>query len=359
MKKHEIVISSVQFDPAIEAAIGKTDRELKELAVKNAKHFARRNLPAPGGDHLPNYTGELKTGYEKLAADVFQRLQPAAHFPEAKIDHDLFREKDKELSDKIGTLKEQNHTDEYEMGDFNPGTIYQRIQWAVVATLITMVGEVLFNTKAFQVTGENLLFALILSISISFAVFIFSHMVPLLYKAARTKLQRRLILGGSLLVVIGLFTALAIFRSSYLASHDVHISPVYFVIINLFFFMVSGLLSYFVLPNWSEIKQNASKIKLYRAIARRHKAIKQIGQQRDDYKQALSDRTRQRIRLVHTANYSADIFRKMYRESVEVFKRTNLAYRTDGYAPDCFAEPVDEADINDVSLNVVSQNRKA
>src|ERR1035437_6873576 len=119
-----------------------------------------------------------------------------------------------------------------------------------IATLIISIGEIMFNTKSFQVTGENMLFALILSISVSFAVFVFSHIAPFLYKSRKTTFQRRLVLFGSLLFVTGLFTALAIFRSTYLANHDVHIDPFYFVIINLFFFVVSALLSFFVLPSW-------------------------------------------------------------------------------------------------------------
>ena len=184
-------------------------------------------------------------------------------------------------------------------------------------------------------------------------------MVPLLYKAAHTKLQRRLILAGAMLLVTGLFTALAIFRSQYLASHEVYISPGYFVLINQFFFIVSGLLSFFVLPTWAEIKQNAALIRLHRTILKRRKKIERLKQEREANRHQLSEKTKERIRLVHTANYSADVFRKMYKQSIEVFKRTNLTYRTDGRAPDCFSEVVEEADIHDVSLNVITQNRKA
>lgn len=359
MKSNEIIISSLQLDPAIADLVEKKDSELKTLAVKNAKHFARRNLPAALGDRLANYTGELKTGYEKLSAEIFQKLQPAAHFPEAKIDHDFYKEKDNELGEKINSLQHLNHQDEYELGDFSPASIYQRIRIAAVSTFIIMLGEILFNTKSFQITGENLLFALILSISVSFAVFVFAHIVPMLYKAARTKLQRRIVIGGSALLVTALFTALAVFRSEYLASHEVYISPGYFVLINLFFFTVSALLSFFVLPNWKELKENASRIKTYRAMLKRTALINELKKEREANKATLAEKTKQRIRLVHTANYSAETFRRMYHESAEVFKRTNLAYRTDGKSPDCFSQKSEEPDIQDVSFNLNVPNRKA
>src|SRR5665213_1793827 len=244
MKSTAITVASVQVDPATESLIRTKDAALKELSAKNAEHFARRNQPLPAGDTFMHYVGELKSGYEQLAADVFLHLQPDANFPEAKIDADFYREKDGILETEINALKHQNENDEYHIGKSRPGIVLSRIQWATIATLIIMLGEVLFNTKAFQVIGDNLLFALFLSISASVAVFIFSHMVPLLYKEAKKRWQKWMVILASLFLITSLFTALTIFRSSYLASHDVYIKPFYFVIINLFFFIVSGLLSF-------------------------------------------------------------------------------------------------------------------
>jgi hypothetical protein len=358
MKSTEITIPTVQVDPAIESTIRKADAALKELAAKNAEHFAKRNLPAPVGDTLAHYTGELKSGYEKIAADVFQHLQPAAHFPEAKIDADFFREKDGSIDKEISEHEHQNQNDEYSLGNFNPGLITSRIRWAVIATLIITFGEIMFNTKALQVIGGSMILALILSISVSFAVFLFSHLVPFLYKAAKNKLQRWLVILISLFLITSLFTALAIFRTAYLASHDVYIKPIYFVVINLFFFVVSSLLSFFVLPTWQEIKQNAHKLKIHLAIGKRKKRIEQLKKEKEVIRQTISERTKHRIRVVHCANYSAERFRKMYQESIAIFKRTNLAYRTDRCTPDCFSQLTEEPDITDVSLNLNASNRK-
>lgn len=244
-------------DPVLEDLLQKRDSALKILVEKNAKTFAQRNLPAPSGDNLLNYTSEIKAGYEKMAAEAFHYLQPDAHFPEAKADAEYFRDKIKSLDAEINDKEAQNKIDQMSLQDFAQNNIPSRILWAMVSTLIITLGEIMFNTKAFQVTGESLLFALILSICISMAVFLFAHITPMLYKAATTKIIRISVVVGALLLVTCLFTALAIFRSTYLASHDVHVEPVYFVIINLFFFIVSALISFFVLPSWTEIKQNA------------------------------------------------------------------------------------------------------
>ena len=357
MKKHEITISNGNVhDPVIENMIQKKESELKELSQKNAKHFAKRNLPNAEGDDLSHYTGELKAGCEKLAAEVNFKLQPSAHFPEAKTDAEYFKDKYEKLGTEIKEKEAQNRNDEYELHDFDQSSIPTRVSWALVGTIIITVGEIMFNTKAFQVTGESLLFALILSICISFAVFIFAHISPFLYKGARTKLQRRLVIAGSLFLVTVLFIALAIFRSSYLAEHDIHIKPFYFVIINLFFFIVSALLSFFVLPSWVEIKQNAMRLKIFYAIKKRKKEIEQLKIEIEKMKETILERTKLRMRIAHHSNYAADRIRKMYWELLGIFKTTNLTYRTDGKTPDCFGDVLPDPDINDFNYTITTTN---
>ena len=333
------------YDPKLEEIILQKDAELKELARKNAKHFAKQNLPAPTGDTLPPYTGELKTGYEKMASEVLHQLQPEAGFPEAKLDADHFKEKDKILESEIKDREDKNRTDEYEMGNVNHGSIYKRMLWAVIITSIITFGEIVFNTKAFQIIGENMLLALFISISVSIAVLTFAHMTPLLYKGADNPIKKRAVVIGSILFVTSVFTVLAIFRSEYLANHDVHINPIYFVIVNLFFFVVSSLISYFAMPTWNEIKENAKHLKVLTEINKRKKEIEQFKKEREEIKKTILERTKERLRLVHYANYANERICKMYFETLEVFKTTNLTFRTDKLVPECFSEMILEPNI--------------
>ncbi len=339
-----IASGSIQ-DTVLEEMIQKRDSELKEQTRKNAKHFARQNLPAPESDNISHYTGEIKAGYEKLASEVMHYLQPEAHFPEAKMDADFFKEKDKNLENEIKVREDNNRNDEYEMGNFNHGSIVKRMIWAGILSLIVTLGEIIFNTKAFQVTGESMLFALILSFSVSVAVLAFAHFSTFLYKGAKTTLQRRLILFGCLTFVTIVFSVLAIFRSEYLADHEVHINPSYFVVVNLFFFIVSAFLSFFILPTWTEIKQNTQHLLTLKRINKRKKEIGKLKQERQEIKKTVLERTKDRLRVIHYANSANDRIRKMYFETLEIFKSTNLMYRTDKIIPECFSQQVSEPDI--------------
>jgi len=359
MKSQSITLASRSHDPDLEESIKKKHEELKELARKNAKHHARRNLPDPADDTLAHYVGDLKSGYEKMAAENLQRLQPAAHFPEAKMDAEYFREKVANLNTEITAKENQNQTDEYELGSFNPGTIPLKIRMAVISSMILFVGEVLYNAKSFQLIVENLLLALVLSISISFAVLAASHFAAFLYKESKTKFRRGMVVVCSLSIIIIVFIAIALIRTKYLEGHDVHLNPFYFVVFNLFFFIVSSLLSFFILPTWTEVKQEFRHIKLHYAVKKRKEEIEQLKSEIEKIKEIILERTKHRIRIGHYSNYFADTIRKMYYEAVEIFKSTNLIHRSDRKTPACFSDALAEPNIDDISFTMITANGKS
>ena len=232
--------------------IHKAYSEIIDLTKKNSKHFALRNLPPATGDNLEHFTGDIKSKCEKLAMEVLHYLLPDSHFLEAGIDDEFFNSKVRQIDDELIEKKHQNDNDNYELNDFDQSSIISRIRWAIIGTLIISIGEVVYNTKALQIIGDNMLIALILSICVSIAVFFFEHVTPLVYKGAKKVSHRIVTIILSLTIVTSLFIVLGVFRSKYLALHGLHISPIYFVIVNLFFFIVSTLLSFFVLPSWTE-----------------------------------------------------------------------------------------------------------
>src|SRR5580700_2255104 len=140
------VLASSYSNPELENNIRKKDTALKELARKNAIHFAKSNRPQPKGDNLEPYIGDIKSGYEDLAAYIHQYLQPITHLPELKMDAEWAKGKKKELESDIEKLEGQNHNDEYELGNYTPGNILSRIRTAVLITALIGMGEVVFNT---------------------------------------------------------------------------------------------------------------------------------------------------------------------------------------------------------------------
>ncbi len=359
MRHRAIVIASGRQDAVLEEKINNTSAILKEMARRKAKHFAARNQPAPIGDVLSHYTDEFKAGCEQRYAEVCLLLLPASNFPDAKIDHDHFKEKENALNQQIKTKENENLNDHHELSEFDPKGFSNRITIAGILTFIILLGEILFNAKAFQVTGENFLFALVISISTSVGVFLFAHMAPFLYKEAKTVIKRRVIIFSSLALALVLFTALAIFRSTYLETNNVHIKPIYFVVINLFFFIVSALLSYFVLPAWHELKEHSIHLKQHKKVLVREKEIKQLKDAKEELQSNHVLLTKHRVRSVYTANYVAERFRKLYWECLAIFKSTNLACREDRETPDCFSQNLPEPDITETTIHQLNSNKKS
>lgn len=355
--KNQLSISPRQEDPALEKIIQLKDAELKEMARRNARHFAKRNLPSPTEGEFSHFTGDIKTGYEKLYAEVYKAKQPDAHFPEAKMDGDYFKDKDAGLSNKIKTLEDENHTDKYELENFHQGILPLKLWLVLVGTLVIFSGEVVFNAKAFQVITESLLFALVLSVAISFCVLVGSHYAAFRYKDARTTFKRRMIVLCSLASATIVFIVIARIRSLYLLNHDIDINPLYFVVFNLFLFVISAVLSFALLPTWHEVKEEIKHLRLDQAVKKRERQIEALHSERGKIRDIVLERTKQRMRIVHYMNDTAEQIRKMYFETIEVFKNTNLIYRTDRKTPDCFSQIPDEPNIEDVTLSFISTNR--
>jgi hypothetical protein len=214
----------IHHDPELEKHLNQKHFANKQLARKNATVAGNRNLPSLVGDTLDNYIGDIKAAYEELAAFVHQRLQPDAHLPNVRRKNERAEDKSSELDTEIGIRENQNSDDAFQLEGFHPEHIVTRFKIAVVTTLILCLGEIVFNAQAFQFTGENKISALIIAFSISLGVVFFSHLVPLAFKMVNTTLKRRIVLFGSLALVIGVFIVLAYLRNIMYAHENITIT---------------------------------------------------------------------------------------------------------------------------------------
>ena len=343
--------------PAIEDLICNGEAEITQLAIKRAKHLAQSNQPAPTGDKLDPYIGEIRTASEKLAAKFAHQLQPAKHLPQGKMDIDIAEEKVATLLKEIEAKQKQNQNDLYEIDHFNPKSFQTILTWGSLLTGIIFIGEILFNTKAFLITGDNLLFALIISFSISVAVALAAHVAAFLYKKAKNAFQRRLVTFISLAIMTIVFLALSMLRTAYLEKHDVHISPVYFVIFNLFFFIISSVASFGILPGWEAVLKNLHDLRIYKGVQKRKKFIRKLNEEKEKIKEIIVEKSKLRLSIIYYAKYGSEWIHKIHKHGVEAFKSTNLTYRSDKKTPDCFSDVIPEPDIEDITKLINFKNK--
>lgn len=347
MKPKEITLSQGQYDHYLEQLIITRHPELTELARKNGRHFGRINKPDPFGDKLTPFISDIKAGYEELSSTVFHKLQPQTHFPEAKMDSDYYKERDKALEANLADLEGKNQQAEYELHHFEPAELPVLGIVALFFSVLILIGEVFFNMKALQLIVDSLVSGLLASLSLAVGIVMAAHFTAYLYTRAKTKLRRWVIGIVSTTIVSIVFYIIALIRSQYLSRHDVQISPFYFVVFNLFFFCINTFLAFATLPVLEKFKDHLRHLRSFRAIKKRKKEIKKLQDQKMRLKEEKRQTEKERARIIYYAQYLNERVKRMYLEAVGIFKGTNLIYRPDKLTPDCF---------NDIPEDISSQD---
>ena len=94
-------------------------------------------------------------------------------------------------------------------------------------------------------------------------------------------------------------------------------------------------------------------LRQYHAIQKRKKEIEALKKKKEKIREMVVEKTKYRFMIIHYSNYTAERVRKMYWESIEIFKTTNLIFRTDGSTPDCFRDDLPDPDIDDFTFTIV------
>jgi hypothetical protein len=333
--------SGSYHNPELENILYKRHNQYKKECEKNAVLLGARNTPKLTGDDFRPFIGGVVAFYRGLFAYAHQFLQPDSQGPNAKITMEWASERDKIFDEEIKKRKHANALDEHKLEDYHPTMMTLRILFSAIVVLIYGLGEVMFNTKGFQLIGENKLFAFIIALGVSTLVCVLSHVAPHFHKRAKTKRRRRLIEIGTILLVTCLFIALAILRTKVLAMQGENASPFVFIIINLFFFIVSTLFSYIIDPTLDEIREHLHFLERHLRIIRRKKEIKEIEADKIKLRdQAKAVTTLSMAITVHSKDID-ELIKSMFHETVEHFKTTNIIHRTDGGVPDCFSTNID------------------
>ena len=330
----------------LEKLISKKDSDLKALARKQGKNFADRKLPSSSGDRLQPYIGEIKSGYEELCANLNSQLQPASHFPEVKTEVMNAEAEEHKTNEEIQKLEEQNRNSMYELENGNIEKGNNAIIMIFVVTALISLSEVFFNSLAFQAIGENTLVSLIIGLSLTIAILLLAHLTALFYKKIQNPIKRNLLVFGTLILVLSIFTVMGNMRAIAMEKLGTSVSSISFIVINSFFFIVTALLSYKYYPTKEERQKREAYNKLQKDIAQRQSEIKQHRNRMELIKSHVNEKAKQTLHQAYYVEYTLERINKLYKEAIQIFISTNMLYRTDRKAPDCFSDVIPELEIN-------------
>ncbi len=355
--KKKLTLVPVVSNQALDKSLKDGEETIMNGVVKNAKHYASKNMPTPEGDRITPYVEGIKTECEHFASRIQQEyFQSQTHIPEAKIKIEQAEKELQMIIDAILHLSEQNCNDRHNMNDHITHGMWNKVFLALVFSGIILVGEIALNMKAFEYSGENKLFALILAVAFSFAVYFSSHMLPLIYKEISLPSKKRHFFIVSMIVMTIVFIAIAIIRSYMLSQLNVSISPVIFVVLNLFLFGISALISYALLPKWNELKEYYHNQKFKNEIQKREKQIVAYGARKMELEDYVTEIKTQVIRFINYSETTNKRIEKFFFDCVAKFKTVNISNRIDRKVPDCFHQETPQPDINNLTISVIYNN---
>ncbi len=338
-------ISSI-YSEKLEKLIAEISAEIKNYAKNLGASLAERNYPPAQGVTLASIVAGVKARFEKLAITACKELQSAIHFPEVNTERLKVDAQIKRGHELTNELRYKNQNDETEQKKLNVSAIYNNVREMRAKTLLFFAAEAFFTSLSFQFFGENLLVSILIAIPFTMAVSEYAHLVAQQYRKYQVPLKRKIFLILATLFAALVFLGLSYFRSMALGKEGISIGTLFFVLVNIFIFLVAAFLHYRYSPTKEELLKFRAHKKLKDEIDKRDAEIKKIEQHMEELKDKLNEKAMLALQLDHYAKNTLEEIRMLYREAIAELKDTNLRLRTDKVDPKCFSEPTPELEIN-------------
>jgi hypothetical protein len=345
MKKNLSEISSFRNEK-VEKLLTEGSAEINDFGKNMGANLAERLLPQAIGGSLAAIIGGIKAKAEKLCICVCKGLQSAVHFPEVNTDKLRVEAETKKALEVINELKFKNNDAITEQKKLNVGSFYNNVREIRIKSFLLFMAEAFFTSLSFQFFGENLLVSILIAIPFTMAVSEYSRLVADQYKKYHNPIKRRVFLMLATLFASLVFLGLSYYRSQALGKEGVSIGTLFFVLINIFIFLVSAFLHYKYSPTKEETLKFHAHKRLKKEIDQRKAEIIKIEEHINELEVNLNEKAKLAIEIDHYAKNCIEEVKKIYEEAVEIFKSTNIMLRKDGEIPECFAEPTPKLEIN-------------
>jgi len=330
----------------VERMLAEEVTDIKIFAKNLGTSYAERQFPRASGIKLISVIGEIKARIEKIGVSVCKELQSAIHFPEINTDRIKVEAEKKKANDTINELRYKNQQTETQKNKLNIEGLYQNVREIRIKNALFFAAEALFTSLSFQFFGENLLVSILIAIPFTLAVSEYAHLVAMQFQKYKSELKRWIFLLLAILFASVVFFGLSYFRSQALGKDGMSIATVFFVMINLFIFLVSAFLHFkYSMTKEDKIKYHTHK-QLKLEIEQRNAEINRIEQHISDLEAQLQAKAMFAVHLEHYAKNTIEELRKHYEEAVEILKSTNIMLRTDHVIPECFLEPTPKLEIS-------------
>lgn len=339
-----VTVIKATDDTFVQSLMNTHTKEIVPETIERAKDDATQNLPAPDTKSSIHFDF-LTARYNRMVVDFKSHVQRNHEQYHANKDIAEYKNTKKQLTDSLNettnNLRVQQRAVENLKSFQQKMTAYRKAMFGII---LLSCSEAIFASASFQVFVENLLFSLVIGATFAIALYYSATIGARLLKLAKNNWQFAGIFSVILLVIGAVFYTLGYFRLIFLneiannGQVNYELSPIQFMLIQLFFYSCAILLKYFYMPekheqeqynNWKEAKQGIEE------LHKQKKALEnELTQLENKLKQSLITR---KTLISHSADIELKI-NAMYHEAYQQYVKTNLHHRSDKKIPYCFEQ---------------------
>ncbi|PCI19305.1 hypothetical protein COB64_04010 [Candidatus Wolfebacteria bacterium] len=345
-------------DLKLDKHILKASTKAEYEAKLDGMFAAQRLVPAPIGDKFFSLIGSTIGAFNEMLAYANKAIQGTINGYQGVNDQQVVEDQKKKIDARINIINEEAG---FKRTDLTRLVLTYPWQWRkyVLAAIIGISGvEAVLAAKSFQLFVSNLMMSLLVALLVWAALVTVAHILPKTIRMGRT-ITQRLLIGLACLVILSLvFYILGEFRVEYLSQVDefaeasgagsingiLGISPISFMVLNLFFLSVSTLLSFFYLPNREQRQEKEAWDQLTEDVDTMERKIEKLRLEKQSIEDEFNFSQEKRASIVAYAKYTEAWIKTLYEKSIHTFQKENMLKRKDKQIPDCFEQ--DPPDLN-------------
>jgi len=324
-----------------------------------------KGLPALQGDRLDSYTEGIRGMYQSMFSKYNTNLQGevSKELLNAEQSHSVGMKEN--LQKKIKEISESLWKFTKERESLPEVLVEEKGTWKIhIVLFVISLTDSLFTRRALAIFDQSnpvILFCLLLGL-IGFYWFT-PIVIVRLFRATKDHKNKVAIWSAVVIILVAIFWAFAAVRASYISTRGdtsldyietgsrVPLHPVYFVLINIGFLLISSLVYAFYIPEQSQINLAAKTKALDAKIADLERKLAAAETQLHEMPQKMLQGHQRRADSAAESKRLAERINALYREALSAFSEENVLQRPDHGRPDCFDAPIQD-------LNLISNNVK-
>jgi len=333
---------------------------LETVTIPTAVDLAGLNKPEGDCSDPEIYSGVITSQYKTMMLEPKTELLAEIEELQINLDAQEAKQKEKELQKELQTLENEHRLKEREFKKQDDANALEkkgkRFKDIRPFLFFMILVDMFLSSLSLEAMGYNKIIAYCIGLGIASGIYFLAENIGNIIAFGKNTMQKRIIGIGLFIGLSLFFYVLGIFRSLRFSGLEDTFAqgsrPIYFMLLNLFFVLVTCTVCYVMkltkkererLDKWKALKEELQQ------LADKVTAIKyEIATIRE--KQKVNELSRKQILL-----YAQDLQRlvqQLFEESFSTFKSQNMIHRSDKQVPAYFSQPAPKLPVfyNDFKL---------